>query len=273
MSLSVVDLYKSVLPRTNCRDCGFPTCLAFAGKVVSEQYPLKNCPHIPADLLANSEAELAAQYAKGLWLRRDMAADALKWARQRAASLDLKDLPARLGGEIVAGANGPELRLPYFTDFLRINGAAIRREDGRELGRYEQVFILNHLAQGGWRGPTGAWKGFIEFPNTVSKAVTMKKSVEEPLAARFAGKTEALRQRAEMIGAVALTIADSQAHVSLLFTPLPRIPLALLFWDGGDDFAAQARLMFDETVTEHLDIESIIFLSERLRQLLCDEAD
>ena len=32
---------------------------------------------------------------------------------------------------------------------------------------------------------------------------------------------------------------------------------------------AQAKLLFDETVTEHLDIESIVFLSERLRQLLC----
>ena len=29
------------------------------------------------------------------------------------------------------------------------------------------------------------------------------------------------------------------------------------------------KLLFDETVTEHLDIESIVFLSERLRQLLC----
>ena len=36
MALSVVDLYAKVLPRTNCRDCGFPTCIAFAGMVVSE---------------------------------------------------------------------------------------------------------------------------------------------------------------------------------------------------------------------------------------------
>ncbi|MDR0478040.1 MAG: hypothetical protein LBH14_08945 [Desulfobulbaceae bacterium] len=97
MALSVVDLYKTVLPRTNCRDCGFSTCLAFAGKVVSEQLPLKNCPHIPPDLLAASEAELAAQYADGKWLRRDLAADALKWAKERAASLNLADLPARWG--------------------------------------------------------------------------------------------------------------------------------------------------------------------------------
>ena len=47
----------------------------------------------------------------------------------------------------------------------------------------------------------------------------------------------------------------------------------LLFWDEdrSDGFDAEVKLLFDETITEHLDIESIIFLSERLRQLLCGE--
>ena len=33
------------------------------------------------------------------------------------------------------------------------------------------------------------------------------------------------------------------------------------------------KLLFDETISEHLDIESILFLSERLMQLLCDRKD
>ena len=36
MALSVVDLYRDVLPRTNCGDCGFSTCLAFAMALASE---------------------------------------------------------------------------------------------------------------------------------------------------------------------------------------------------------------------------------------------
>jgi hypothetical protein len=46
----------------------------------------------------------------------------------------------------------------------------------------------------------------------------------------------------------------------------------LLFWDQDkkDGFDAGTKLLFDETITEHLDIESILFLSERLRQLLCE---
>jgi len=42
MSLSVVDLYKKVLPKSNCKECGFGTCLAFASMVVSEKHPLSD---------------------------------------------------------------------------------------------------------------------------------------------------------------------------------------------------------------------------------------
>lgn len=272
MALSVVDLYRDILAKTNCRDCGLPTCLAFASKVVSEKHPLQNCPHIPADLLARCETELAEQYSQGKWLKRDMAEDALQWARSRAASLAIENLPARIGGELIRIGSDTLLRLPYFNGHLHILGTTITKEDGGQVSRYEQVFILNHLAQGGSRPPTGRWKGFVEFPNTVSKMVSMKGAVEEPLIAGFSGRTDELRQRALELGAQPMPSNAGSADVAVVFTPLPRVPVALLFWDAtpGDDVQSQAKLMFDETVIEHLDIESIVFLSERLRQLLCD---
>ena len=271
MALSVVDLYRDILPKTNCRDCGFPTCLAFAGMVVSEKHPLENCPHIPTDVLERCKLELAEQYAAGKWLKRDLADEALKWARSRAASLAIADLPARIGGELVQldGKNG--LRLPYFSDCLHIIGTTVTRADGSSLTRLEQVFILNHLAQGGSSRPNGRWKGFIEFPNTISKMVSMKSQVEEPLIDRFTGRKEELLTRALQLGASPMTGKEGSADVALVFSALPRVPVALMFWDAvpGEDFPARIKLMFDETILEHLDIESIVFLSERLRQLLC----
>jgi len=81
MALSVVDLYSKILPKTNCKDCGFLTCLAFAGMVVSQKHPLKNCPHIAQDILQNAEKKLMQQYKEGKWLQKDMAAEALEWAK------------------------------------------------------------------------------------------------------------------------------------------------------------------------------------------------
>jgi acetyl-CoA decarbonylase/synthase complex subunit gamma len=45
MALSGIQIYK-LLPQTNCKECGFPTCLAFAMKLAAKQVELDLCPDI-----------------------------------------------------------------------------------------------------------------------------------------------------------------------------------------------------------------------------------
>jgi acetyl-CoA decarbonylase/synthase complex subunit gamma len=47
MALTGLEIYKH-LPKTNCKDCGFPTCLAFAMKMATKQVSLDKCPHVTA---------------------------------------------------------------------------------------------------------------------------------------------------------------------------------------------------------------------------------
>jgi hypothetical protein len=272
MPLSVVDLYKEVLPKTNCRDCGWPTCLAFAGMVVSEQYPLSDCPHLDPDVHRRCQSELAAQYQAGKWTKRDLAQDALKWAKERSAATAMEALPARLGGRLIAREGQKALEIPYFNGSVVIAADRITRSDGSELNHWEQVFLYNHVAQGGVGFPTGRWKGFREFPNTVSKVKNMAAEVEAPLVHRFQGRLKELETSALNIGGCDVTGEYQSADRAILFRPLPRVPVLLMFWDvdPADGFEAEAKLLFDETIVEHLDIESVVFLSVRLRQLLCE---
>ena len=43
--LTGIEIYK-LLPKTNCGDCNFPTCMAFAMQVAAKKVPLDQCPHI-----------------------------------------------------------------------------------------------------------------------------------------------------------------------------------------------------------------------------------
>ena len=271
MALSVVDLYRDILPKTNCRDCGFSTCLAFASMVVSEKHPIKNCPHLSPEVVAACEKELAEQYAVGKWLKRDMKADALKWAKERSASMKIEDLPARIGGRLMKKDGQPALELPYFNEHIIITPDRITKSDGSALTRYEQVFIHIHMAQGGSARPTGKWRNLVEIPNTVSKVKSMVEHVEKPLIEKFQGNADSLRKAALAIGGIDRHDEFPTSDVAILFTPLPRVPVMLMFWDAadGDGFEAEAKLSFDDTITQHLDIESIMFLSERLREMLC----
>lgn len=56
MALKGLDIFK-LTPKTNCKDCGNPTCMAFAMKVAQGALPIEKCPHMSADALATlSEA-------------------------------------------------------------------------------------------------------------------------------------------------------------------------------------------------------------------------
>jgi len=56
MALTAMSIYKN-LPKTNCKDCGFPTCMAFAMQVAAKQKALSDCPHLSEEAKAEfSEA-------------------------------------------------------------------------------------------------------------------------------------------------------------------------------------------------------------------------
>ncbi|MGQ9584693.1 MAG: acetyl-CoA decarbonylase/synthase complex subunit gamma [Anaerolineae bacterium] len=58
MALSGLEVYK-LLPKTNCRECGFPTCLAFAMKLAAKQAELAACPHVSEEAKKALEAASA----------------------------------------------------------------------------------------------------------------------------------------------------------------------------------------------------------------------
>ena len=56
MALTGIQIYK-LLPQTNCKECGFPTCLAFAMKLAAKQVELSLCPYVSEEAQAKlSEA-------------------------------------------------------------------------------------------------------------------------------------------------------------------------------------------------------------------------
>jgi acetyl-CoA decarbonylase/synthase complex subunit gamma len=45
VALTGLQIYK-LLPQTNCKECGFPTCLAFAMKLAQKGTELDKCPYV-----------------------------------------------------------------------------------------------------------------------------------------------------------------------------------------------------------------------------------
>ncbi len=58
MALTGLDIYK-LLPKTNCKECGFPTCLAFAMKLAQKGTELNKCPYVSEESKAALDAASA----------------------------------------------------------------------------------------------------------------------------------------------------------------------------------------------------------------------
>ena len=56
MALKGLDIFK-LTPKKNCKECGSPTCMAFAMKVAQGSVSIDKCPYMSDDALATlSEA-------------------------------------------------------------------------------------------------------------------------------------------------------------------------------------------------------------------------
>jgi acetyl-CoA decarbonylase/synthase complex subunit gamma len=80
MALTGIEIFKK-LPKTNCGDCGVPTCLAFAMKLAAGQAELAACPHVSEQ----AKAELSEASAPPI----------------RPLSVGTGDQALKLGGETV----------------------------------------------------------------------------------------------------------------------------------------------------------------------------
>ena len=251
------------LPRTNCGDCGQPTCLAFATRVIKEGEDLAKCPHLTGAQADMGQAVRAQQEA-GVGRRRESLAISLEVLQDKVAPLDFAALAAGLGATYGEEVGRPYLALVYFGHRLQVFKDEVRYPPGAQADPWDAILLYNYIASHG-QEPIGAWIAYNSLPNSVSKAKTLAR-LEQQLADHFAGKADQLKERAQQLGGEMVAVGGEDADIQAAFLPLPRVPVLLLFWDAEaeEGFAPQARFLFDASVTTYLDLEAMLFLVEHL---------
>jgi hypothetical protein len=229
--------------------------------------PLPHCPYLTPAAQAMA-GEIQGQQAKGLGRRRESLAIALEALQEKVAHLDFAALAPGVGGRAGREEDREYVDLPYFGQEVRVFKDEVRYPEGVSSNPWDAILLYNYLASQGRREPTGNWVTFQSLPNSVSKTKTLKR-LEAELAAHFAGKGAELAARAAGLTGRPVEVSGD-ADLKLVFEPLPRVPVLLLFWeaDPEEDFPAQVHFLFDGNVGDYLDLESLLFLVEQLSERL-----
>ena len=242
------------LPRTNCGECGRPTCLAFATEVWAGRASLDACPYAAGREALRPRAPVLGEEA------------ALDEAARRVRGMDLGLAARALGGT----PHPKGLELTYFG-----RPVVITREgewiSSLELDPRDRILLFNYVLSGGGVRPSGEWVGLEAFPSSMSKVKTLRRYTEERLAAAFSGRAEALVERAASLGGRPLK-KGAPADVVFELSVLPLLALRIQFWDEDpeDGLPADAKVLYDSRAVELLDLESLVFAAERAVELLTE---
>ncbi len=269
--VSAIDLYKAT-PRTNCKECGFPTCLAFATCVIVEKKPLESCPYLPEGVREELGGRIHEQQTEGVYVKRDLYKITADHIRERIADHDFSAIAEGLGAEYTEEDGQPHLRLSYMNRDCRVSRQEIRIEGSPAGNHWDNILLYNYVHFSGSEPVRGEWIPIDNIPGHIPKKPELEHGCEQKIAAHFEGKPERLEGAAGALGGRQAE-NESGADAALTFLPLPKVPFFLLFWDAvpEEGFESRAKLLFDRSVTDYLDIESLVFLAERFADTLIEE--
>ncbi|MCB9159637.1 MAG: DUF3786 domain-containing protein [Caldilineaceae bacterium] len=120
-----------------------------------------------------------------------------------------------------------------------------------------------------WPPPTHApaqrWIAFRELPDGWLYQQAFQGYTGHVLVQQFGDDTAALAAGCHATGGVPLEVGDC----GFAFRVLPAVALAVVYWRGDDEFAPEARVLFDAAAPHYLSTDGLAILGSHLvRQVL-----
>jgi hypothetical protein len=141
--------------------------------------------------------------------------------------------------------------------------------DGRDVHITDRILLLHYLQLATGRSAAGEWTGFEQVPGGELYLRNFRARSVDRLLRSFGESDEKLPAAAESLGGRKLDLAD----ISYELLAMPRVPVALTFWRGDDEFPASANLLFKASATEYLSTEDMVVLAGVIAGRLIKAAD
>jgi hypothetical protein len=194
------------------------------------------------------------------------AAEAENYARARREAVNVwaerhpGAQAARCGARVLEGGEGRAVvGLRFLGRDIRVawpDGRVSDAETGDELPLWEQVIVLHYLSGTGEVPVGGKWIGFAQVPGAAFYAPAFQQRTNVPLAQTFGDDPKRLLEAGRPLDAETYDLGDA----ALIVQVLPKLPMAVVIHGGDEEFPADAKLLYDMTVSDYLDLEDIAVL-------------
>jgi hypothetical protein len=256
----------SLTPKSNCGRCGHPTCLAFAVNVVKGLEEPQKCPFIKVEDLGFEPIKKKASESE-YDEEHDLAF--IKHLKSKISPIDFIEVAPQIGATL--SSDNRVLLFNYLGRKISLSKADITADSADLVDPRDQILLYNYVYFSGG-SLSNEWIGMESMPNSISKVRTLETYCENKLAELFSGKSlDMINSLTDKLGGTPGPDELSQsASAGIIIPVLPRVPQFILFWDEEpeDGFSAKVKILYDKNALEFLDIESLLFSSERLAERL-----
>lgn len=180
-------------------------------------------------------------------------------ARVELAGRDPAQLARLAGAEHREG----ELRLRLFDKGYRIPHPELvvyEEEGGGPAPEELQALLLDYLRCADGTKPTGEWLAFRELEGGQFYYRAFQGYSGDHLARNLGNDLEGLRRAAELLGGKPLELGD----LSFKFAVLPHLWMAVVYWQGDEEFPPRASVLIDAAAARYLPLDGLAILGRWL---------
>ncbi len=132
-----------------------------------------------------------------------------------------------------------------------------------------QALIIHYFTTADGASLAGKWVSLRQVEGGLFYEQAFQGYTGDRLAGFFGNDLERFRAAARRVGGSPEDMGDA----AFSFLPLPRVPMAIVYWLGDEEFPPSAQLLFDSSVSHYLPIGALTPLAARLCGLIIKEAE
>lgn len=246
-----MDIWR-LLNGSNCRECGKPTCMAFAAAVFNGQMSLNDCPKLDGETLTRYAGRTARPAPQ-----QEEIDGPIETLMRKLATIDLAFRANRLGATFSDG----RLTLKCLGKDFSVDSLGNITTD-LHVQRWIMIPVLNYIIAGAGIPVSGNWVPFSELKNGKPRYPLFQQQCERPCKRLADADPGLFEDVVSLFGGVAED--NLSAHISVVLKPLPRLPILIRYWKSEDGLESALSFLFDSTAAENLNIESIYILGTGL---------
>ena len=252
---NAMEIFK-LLDKSNCRECGEKTCLAFAGAVYQGRKKITGCPKLDQATIDRFCDNSKDQ--NNIERNRD---EYLENLQKEVRSIDLAAAAERVGADF----SGSKLTLKVLGKDFSVDTRGKLSAD-IHINPWVAIPFLDYLRYGKGLPVSGNWLSFRELKDGKERYPLFQKRCEAPMKGVADTYTDLFDDLVRIFGGKQVP-KQFESDISVVLHPLPRVPIMICYWLPDDGLESSLNVFFDDTADKNLAIGSVFSLGAGLSQM------